>query len=43
MNVYTTMESPVGELLLIGHPSPGSVTLTSQLLVHEGALLGVAW
>jgi methylated-DNA-[protein]-cysteine S-methyltransferase len=29
MNVYTTMESPVGELLLIGRPSPGGVTLTS--------------
>ena len=29
MNVYTTMESPVGELLLVGHPSPGGVTLTS--------------
>jgi methylated-DNA-[protein]-cysteine S-methyltransferase len=29
MNIYTTMESPVGELLLVGHPSPGGVTLTS--------------
>lgn len=29
MNVYTTMESPVGELLLIGRPSPSGVTLTS--------------
>src|SRR5258708_33412661 len=29
MTIYTTMESPVGELLLIGRPSPGGVTLTS--------------
>jgi methylated-DNA-[protein]-cysteine S-methyltransferase len=29
MNVYTTMESPIGELLLIGRPSPSGVTLTS--------------
>jgi O-6-methylguanine DNA methyltransferase len=26
MNVYTTMESPVGELLLVGRPAPGGVT-----------------
>ena len=53
MNVYTTMQSPVGELLLVGRRSNGSVTLTSvtmagvqrkqQLLVHEGALLGASW
>src|SRR5258705_12649255 len=44
MNVYTTMESPVGELLLIGRPSPGGVTLTSVTMagqryapeVHDG-------
>ena len=29
MNVYTTMESPVGKLLLIGCPAPAGVTLTS--------------
>jgi methylated-DNA-[protein]-cysteine S-methyltransferase len=29
MNIYTTMQSPVGELLLAGHPSPRGVTLTS--------------
>ena len=29
MNIYTTMESPVGELLLVGHPSPSGVTLAS--------------
>ena len=35
MNVYTTMESPVGELLLIGHPSPGGVTLTSVTMAGQ--------
>jgi methylated-DNA-[protein]-cysteine S-methyltransferase len=35
MNVYTTMESPVGELLLIGRPSPGGVTLTSVSMAGQ--------
>ena len=35
MNVYTTMESPVGELLLVGHPSPGGVTLTSVTMAGQ--------
>jgi len=35
MNVYTTMESPVGELLLIGHPSPDGVTLTSVTMAGQ--------
>ena len=35
MNVYTTMESPVGELLLIGHASPGGVTLTSVTMAGQ--------
>jgi methylated-DNA-[protein]-cysteine S-methyltransferase len=35
MNVYTTMESPVGELLLIGHPSPNGVTLTSVTMAGQ--------
>src|SRR5580704_15038264 len=35
MNVYTTMESPVGELLLIGRPSPGGVTLTSVTMAGQ--------
>jgi methylated-DNA-[protein]-cysteine S-methyltransferase len=29
MTVYTTMESPLGELLLVGHASRGGVALTS--------------
>ncbi len=29
MTVYATMESPLGELLLVGHVSPGGVALTS--------------
>jgi methylated-DNA-[protein]-cysteine S-methyltransferase len=29
MTVYTTMESPIGELLLVGRPSPDGVVLTS--------------
>ena len=29
MTVYTTMESPVGELLLVGQESNGGVALTS--------------
>ena len=64
MTIYTTMESPVGELLLVGQEADRGVALSSvtmagqryapdvraggverkqQLLVHEGALLGVAW
>ncbi len=35
MDVYTTMESPVGELLLIGRPSPGGVTLTSVSMTGQ--------
>jgi methylated-DNA-[protein]-cysteine S-methyltransferase len=35
MNVYTTMESPVGELLLVGHPSPDGVTLTSLTMAGQ--------
>ena len=41
MNVYTTMQSPVGELLLIGRPAPGGVTLTSVTMAgqrHEAAV-----
>ena len=35
MNVYTTMESPVGELLLVGRSSPGGVTLTSVSMAGQ--------
>jgi len=35
MNVYTAMESPVGELLLIGRPSPAGVTLTSVSMAGQ--------
>ena len=35
MNVYTTMESPVGELLLVGRPSPGGVTLTAVSMAGQ--------
>lgn len=35
MNVYTTMESPVGELLLIGRPSSGGVALTSVTMAEQ--------
>ena len=35
MNVYTTMESPVGELLLVGRPAPGGVTLTSVSMAGQ--------
>ncbi len=35
MNVYTTMESPVGELLLVGRPTPGGVTLTSVSMAGQ--------
>ena len=35
MNVYTTMESPVGELLLVGRPVPGGVTLTSVSMAGQ--------
>jgi methylated-DNA-[protein]-cysteine S-methyltransferase len=35
MNVYTTMESPVGKLLLIGRPSPAGVTLTSVSMAGQ--------
>jgi methylated-DNA-[protein]-cysteine S-methyltransferase len=35
MNVYTTIQSPVGELLLVGHPSPGGVTLTSVTMAGQ--------
>jgi hypothetical protein len=45
MNVYTTMQSPVGELLLVGgmRGYAGGVQRKQQLLVHEGALLGASW
>jgi methylated-DNA-[protein]-cysteine S-methyltransferase len=35
MNVYTTMASPVGELLLVGRPSNGGVTLTSVTMAGQ--------
>jgi len=35
MNVYATMESPVGELLLVGRPSNGGVTLTSVTMAGQ--------
>ena len=35
MNVYTTMESPVGELLLVGRPSQDGVTLTSVTMAGQ--------
>ena len=35
MNVYITMESPVGELLLIGRPSSGGVALTSVTMAGQ--------
>jgi len=35
MNVYATMESPVGELLLVGRPSPDGVTLTSVTMAGQ--------
>ena len=35
MNVYTTMESPVGELLLVGRRSNGGVTLTSVTMAGQ--------
>jgi methylated-DNA-[protein]-cysteine S-methyltransferase len=35
MNVYTTMESPVGELLLVGRPTPAGVTLTSVSMAGQ--------
>jgi methylated-DNA-[protein]-cysteine S-methyltransferase len=35
MNVYTTMESPVGELLLVGRASPDGVTLTSVTMAGQ--------
>src|SRR6185312_14389300 len=35
MNVYTTMESPVGELLLVGRSTPGGVTLTSVSMAGQ--------
>src|SRR6201990_2051777 len=35
MNVYTTVESPVGELLLVGRPTPGGVTLTSLSMAGQ--------
>jgi methylated-DNA-[protein]-cysteine S-methyltransferase len=36
MTIYTTMESPVGELLLIGRPSsPGGVTLTAVSMAGQ--------
>ena len=35
MTIYTTTESPVGELLLVGRPSPGGVTLTSVTMAGQ--------
>jgi len=35
MNVYITMKSPVGELLLIGRPSRDGVTLTSVTMAGQ--------
>jgi methylated-DNA-[protein]-cysteine S-methyltransferase len=35
MNVYTTMESPVGELLLVGRPTPGGATLTAVSMAGQ--------
>jgi methylated-DNA-[protein]-cysteine S-methyltransferase len=35
MNVFTTMESPVGKLLLVGRPSPDGVTLTSVTMAGQ--------
>ena len=35
MNVYTTMQSPVGELLLVGRRSNGGVTLTSVTMAGQ--------
>ena len=35
MNVYTTMESPVGKLLLVGRPSQDGVTLTSVTMAGQ--------
>jgi len=41
MNVYSTMESPVGELLLIGRPSSGGVTLTSVSMAGQRFAPGI--
>jgi methylated-DNA-[protein]-cysteine S-methyltransferase len=35
MNIYTTMESPVGELLLAGRKRDGGVTLTSVTMAGQ--------
>jgi len=35
MNVYTTMQSPVGELLLVGRRSNGGVALTSVTMAGQ--------
>jgi len=35
MNVYATMASPVGELLLVGRPSQDGVTLTSVSMAGQ--------
>jgi methylated-DNA-[protein]-cysteine S-methyltransferase len=35
MTVYTTMPSPVGELLLVGEPGPGDVALTSVSMAGQ--------
>src|ERR1700760_2829845 len=35
MNVYTTMPSPVGELLLVGRRSDGGLTLTSVTMAGQ--------
>src|SRR5947209_73410 len=35
MNVYTTMESPVGELRLVGRPASGGVALTSVTMAGQ--------
>ena len=35
MNIYTTMESPVGELLLAGRERDGGVTLTSVTMAGQ--------
>ena len=35
MTTYTTIQSPVGELLLVGEPTPGGVALTSVSMTGQ--------